>query len=236
MQHPFASSLRPCCASVCLLLYIYVHLSAFIAALFANMPSFPKFGDQVSWAGCQGYSMCAFSPRVNGLFEQPHVVWTTRLQVTPFAEPAWYSGDLTPYYNENHCKWRKRVRDWCNKELAPKAHEWDEVNGSDPKVYIHSLPVLTNSFGILSAAIFCRLAASPSKSFVAAPTRYHQLIVEAFVRAFAHNPLETSMLFSSRAVLLFVRLVSSAHGPPLSWEALRLKVGWYTALLELLTN
>lgn len=47
-------------------------------------------------------------------------------QGTPFAEPAWYRGLPTPYYEEKHVLWRAKVRAFVDKELAPFAHEWDE--------------------------------------------------------------------------------------------------------------
>mmetsp|Transcript_37758 Transcript_37758/g.52326 ORF Transcript_37758/g.52326 Transcript_37758/m.52326 type:complete len:414 (+) Transcript_37758:116-1357(+) len=44
----------------------------------------------------------------------------------PYAEPAWYRGNPTPYYQEKHAKWRKQVRDFVEKEIRPFANEWDE--------------------------------------------------------------------------------------------------------------
>lgn len=46
---------------------------------------------------------------------------------TPFAEPYWYSGKLkSPYYNSSHALFRKKVRDFVEKELRPHAQEWNE--------------------------------------------------------------------------------------------------------------
>lgn len=44
----------------------------------------------------------------------------------PFAEPSWYRGTPTAYYQEKHVKWRKKVRDFVEKELKPNANKWDE--------------------------------------------------------------------------------------------------------------
>jgi alkylation response protein AidB-like acyl-CoA dehydrogenase len=44
----------------------------------------------------------------------------------PFAEPSWYRGNPTPYYEEKHVNWRKKVRAFVDKEMRPYANEWDE--------------------------------------------------------------------------------------------------------------
>ncbi len=36
-----------------------------------------------------------------------------------YAEPAWYRGCPTPYYNEHHVAWRAHVRAWVDAELIP---------------------------------------------------------------------------------------------------------------------
>lgn len=45
---------------------------------------------------------------------------------TPFAEPAWYRGIPTPYFQEKHAKWRAHVREFVEKEIQPFADKWDE--------------------------------------------------------------------------------------------------------------
>jgi len=45
----------------------------------------------------------------------------------PYAEPAWYRGVPTPYYSENHAKFRAKVRDFVDKEITPFRDEWDEA-------------------------------------------------------------------------------------------------------------
>jgi len=44
----------------------------------------------------------------------------------PFAEPAWYRGAVTPYYNEHHAAFRHRMRQWVDASLIPFVDEWDE--------------------------------------------------------------------------------------------------------------
>lgn len=45
----------------------------------------------------------------------------------PFAEPAWYRGIPTPYYQDKHVKWRAKVRAFVEKEMRPNADKWDEA-------------------------------------------------------------------------------------------------------------
>jgi len=45
----------------------------------------------------------------------------------PYAEPAWYRGVPTPYYNENHVKFRVKLREFIDREIMPYRDEWDEA-------------------------------------------------------------------------------------------------------------
>ena len=47
--------------------------------------------------------------------------------LVPFGDPFWYQGWNSPYYKESHRKFRTEVRAFCEKELMPFAHEWDEA-------------------------------------------------------------------------------------------------------------
>lgn len=44
----------------------------------------------------------------------------------PFSEPSWYRGAPTPFFNEYHDKWRRKVRNFVEKELKPFASKWTE--------------------------------------------------------------------------------------------------------------
>ncbi|KFY69987.1 hypothetical protein V499_09558 [Pseudogymnoascus sp. VKM F-103] len=46
---------------------------------------------------------------------------------TPFAEPLWYSRNLTPHYNESHRKLRAAIRAYVDDELLPYAFEWESA-------------------------------------------------------------------------------------------------------------
>jgi hypothetical protein len=50
---------------------------------------------------------------------------------TPYAEPLWYSRDISPHYNESHRKLRAAVRKYIDEEIIPFAFEW-EANGKVP--------------------------------------------------------------------------------------------------------
>ena len=48
------------------------------------------------------------------------------------AEPYWYRGFYSPYYNDLHRKFRLKVRNFVEKNIIPYVEEWDE-NGTYPK-------------------------------------------------------------------------------------------------------
>ncbi|KAL3420367.1 acyl-dehydrogenase [Phlyctema vagabunda] len=45
----------------------------------------------------------------------------------PYAEPLWYSRNVSPHYNESHRKLRAAVRRYVDDELLPNAFEWEEA-------------------------------------------------------------------------------------------------------------
>ncbi len=49
-----------------------------------------------------------------------------------YAEPAWYQGLPTAFYNESHVAWRARVRDFVETELKPNVTEWEEKEDTMP--------------------------------------------------------------------------------------------------------
>lgn len=40
-------------------------------------------------------------------------------------EPSWHSHP-SPYYNESHHKFRKKIKEFVDKEILPYVHKWDE--------------------------------------------------------------------------------------------------------------
>ena len=44
---------------------------------------------------------------------------------TPYAEPLWYSRNLSPHYTDSHRKLRAAVRQYVDEEILPYAFEWE---------------------------------------------------------------------------------------------------------------
>jgi hypothetical protein len=46
---------------------------------------------------------------------------------TPYAEPLWYSRNVTPHYTDSHRKLRAAVRKYVDEEILPNAFEWESA-------------------------------------------------------------------------------------------------------------
>ncbi|KAB8298892.1 hypothetical protein EYC80_001050 [Monilinia laxa] len=46
---------------------------------------------------------------------------------TPYAEPIWYSRDVSPHYTTSHRKLRATVRKYVDEEILPHAFEWESA-------------------------------------------------------------------------------------------------------------
>lgn len=44
---------------------------------------------------------------------------------TPYAEPLWYSRNVTPHYKTSHRRLRAEVRRYIDEEIRPYAFEWE---------------------------------------------------------------------------------------------------------------
>ena len=53
----------------------------------------------------------------------------------PYAEPNWYQGWNSPYYNDSHRRFRAALRTFHDKEIAPYVHEWDEAKTLPPSIF-----------------------------------------------------------------------------------------------------
>ncbi|KAK5064337.1 hypothetical protein LTR84_000170 [Exophiala bonariae] len=53
----------------------------------------------------------------------------------PFADPNWYQGYHSPYFNETHAALRAEVREWVETEIEPYVTEWDEGKNVPEKIY-----------------------------------------------------------------------------------------------------
>jgi len=46
---------------------------------------------------------------------------------TPYAEPLWYSRNVSPHYTDSHRKLRAAVRSYVDEEILPQAFEWESA-------------------------------------------------------------------------------------------------------------
>lgn len=64
---------------------------------------------------------------------------------TPYAEPLWYSRNVSPHYNESHRKLRREVRRYLDEELLPYAFEWESA-GQVPDKARDVIPAFESEF------------------------------------------------------------------------------------------
>ncbi|PKS11192.1 hypothetical protein jhhlp_002953, partial [Lomentospora prolificans] len=53
----------------------------------------------------------------------------------PFADPNWYQGYYSPYFNETHAALRAEVREWVSTAIEPNVTEWDEAKEVPAEIY-----------------------------------------------------------------------------------------------------
>ncbi|KAJ9294747.1 hypothetical protein DTO271G3_6667 [Paecilomyces variotii] len=53
----------------------------------------------------------------------------------PFADPSWYQGYRSPYFNETHAALRAEVREWVDAEIEPYVTEWEEAKRVPEIIY-----------------------------------------------------------------------------------------------------
>jgi hypothetical protein len=46
---------------------------------------------------------------------------------TPYAEPLWYSRNVSPHYTDSHRKLRAAIRTYIDEEILPYAFEWESA-------------------------------------------------------------------------------------------------------------
>ncbi|KAJ5206937.1 Cytochrome b5 [Penicillium cf. griseofulvum] len=56
-------------------------------------------------------------------------------ELIPFADPSWYQGYASPYFNESHVALRDEVRQWVESEIEPYVTEWDEAKEVPATIY-----------------------------------------------------------------------------------------------------
>ncbi|OOF97980.1 hypothetical protein ASPCADRAFT_128160 [Aspergillus carbonarius ITEM 5010] len=55
--------------------------------------------------------------------------------LVPFADPSWYQGYHSPYFNQTHSALRDEVRQWVDSEIEPYVTEWDESKKVPDHIY-----------------------------------------------------------------------------------------------------
>lgn len=53
----------------------------------------------------------------------------------PFADPMWYQGYLSPYFNEYHAKLRDRIRAWVDEHIQPYVDDWEAQQEIPEQLY-----------------------------------------------------------------------------------------------------
>ncbi|CZT52161.1 acyl-CoA dehydrogenase [Rhynchosporium secalis] len=53
----------------------------------------------------------------------------------PFADPSWYQGFYSPYFNETHAALRAEIREWVTEKVEPFVGEWDEAKKVPDEIY-----------------------------------------------------------------------------------------------------
>ncbi|GFF29053.1 acyl-CoA dehydrogenase [Aspergillus udagawae] len=56
-------------------------------------------------------------------------------ELIPFADPSWYQGYHSPYFNQTHAALRAEVRQWVETEIEPYVTEWDEAKKVPDSIY-----------------------------------------------------------------------------------------------------
>ncbi|RQM06618.1 hypothetical protein DH86_00001250, partial [Scytalidium sp. 3C] len=54
---------------------------------------------------------------------------------SPYAEPLWYSRNVSPHYTESHRKLRAAVRKYIDEEIIPYAFEWENAGKVPDEVF-----------------------------------------------------------------------------------------------------
>ncbi|OQE87120.1 hypothetical protein PENNAL_c0020G07244 [Penicillium nalgiovense] len=74
-------------------------------------------------------SSSSVTPPATGVPQDPYG------ELIPFADPSWYQGYASPYFNESHAALRDEVRQWVESEIEPYVTEWDEAKEVPAHIY-----------------------------------------------------------------------------------------------------
>lgn len=99
-----------------------------------------KYGPKLLVGQIQGAS---------GKAEEKHIDGWAKISTVPYAEPSYWRGWKSPYFNESHQKYRLAIREFLDKEVREVAEE-GELSGEYPTKELYQK---MGAFGLLSCVI-----------------------------------------------------------------------------------
>ncbi|RKF59912.1 Acyl-CoA dehydrogenase apdG [Erysiphe neolycopersici] len=95
----------------------------------------------------------------------------------PFADPSWYHGFYSPYYNVSHAALREELREWVTHKLEPFVEEWENAGKVPEEVYkeMGTRGYLTGCVGSLNCSQYAdySIASVPFSKW----DRFHELVL-----------------------------------------------------------
>jgi hypothetical protein len=75
------------------------------------------------------------APEIFGEVLPSHFARPIDPQLIPFAEPAWYTGLASPYYNASHHRLRKFMRPYMDANIIPHVFDWEEKKAQPKELF-----------------------------------------------------------------------------------------------------
>ncbi|KAA8570100.1 hypothetical protein EYC84_002433 [Monilinia fructicola] len=98
-------------------------LISVLTALFrSSFPLLMNFEDK-----CNRECLFRLSPQITPHRLQTLAHMNLSAVQTPYAEPVWYSRNVSPHYTTSHCKLRAAVRKYVDEEILPHAFDWESA-------------------------------------------------------------------------------------------------------------
>ena len=83
-----------------------------------------------------GEAKKALSPaKLSAVSPNNAAAYETYGDLIPYADPAWYQGHQSQYYNESHEALRNEVREWVEEYIEPNVDDWEEEGKIPPEIY-----------------------------------------------------------------------------------------------------
>jgi hypothetical protein len=126
-------------------------------------------------------------------------------QLIPFAEPAWYTGLASPYYNASHHRLRKFMRNYMDENIIPHVFEWEEKK-QQPKELFKQVA----DQGFIAAAMF----PLPPKEYMQGVT----LPAGIKVPPRSGGAVDNCSMRSGMGFMILCLMMSLVGLVPLAWE------------------